>query len=90
VLDPWADMAAYAENFRKTLTDQKKNLNKSGDRWVWPGVGFLFVTIVGAVSGVPVIVLVGLAGVGVCGWKAYGYIKKIKEVISVMKIYGAK
>jgi type IV secretory pathway TraG/TraD family ATPase VirD4 len=90
VLDPWADVAAYAENFRKTLTDQKKNLNKSGDRWVWPGVGFLFVTIVGAVSGVPVIVLVGLAGVGVCGWKAYGYIKKIKEVISVMKIYGAK
>jgi type IV secretory pathway TraG/TraD family ATPase VirD4 len=86
LLDPFAEVAAYHENFRKIMEAKREKLKSSSGVPAFAALAFMIVagaggTLVGAGA-----VVIGLIGVAVCLWVVFRKMKELSGVLQALKV----
>ena len=86
LLDPFAEVAAYHENFRKIMEAKREKLKSSSGVPAFAALAFMIVagaggTLVGAGA-----VVIGLIGVAVCLWVVFRKMKELAGVLQALKV----
>jgi type IV secretory pathway TraG/TraD family ATPase VirD4 len=83
-IDPFADVAARGEKYRNGLFATIDKIKGSVDRYVWPGLGFILLIIMGLAGLGTVVTMIGVAGMALCGWKIYGKYQNMKVLYAAL------
>jgi len=86
LLDPFAEVAAYHENFRKIMEAKREKLKSSSGVPAFAALAFMIVagaggSLVGAGA-----VVIGLIGVAVCLWLVFRKMKELSGVLQALKV----
>jgi hypothetical protein len=85
LIDPFAEVAAYHENFRNSMVVKREALKKTS---AVPALGALAFMLVAGIGGELVgaaAVVIGLIGVAVCLWLVFNKMKEFNELEKVLK-----
>jgi type IV secretory pathway TraG/TraD family ATPase VirD4 len=85
LIDPFAEVAAYHENFRNNMVAKREALKKTSAVPAFAALAFmLFAGIGGELIGAGAVVI-GLMGVAVCLWLVFGKMKEFNELDKTVK-----
>jgi hypothetical protein len=85
LIDPFAEVAAYHENFRNTMMAKREKLKSSSAVPAFIALVFMIIAGAGGALVGAGAVVIGLIGVAVCGWLVFNKMKEFNEVEKVLK-----